>query len=169
MNKQYTMLTRTALLLSLTLLFQSLRFIIPIPAFLSTFLIGSLVNACLLIATETIGVRSAFIIGFLAPIIAYMQQLLPLPILILPVALGNAIYIAVFFVGRNYPYLRVGSAAVSKSIFMYFSFSWLFSFIAIPAKVAASILFIMSWPQVITGLVGGILTILITRRLSLHL
>ena len=169
MNKQYAVLTRTALLLSLTLLFQSLRFIIPIPAFLSTFLIGSLVNACLLIATETIGVRAAFMIGFLAPIVAYMQQLLPLPILILPVALGNGIYIAVFFVGRKYPYLRIGSAAISKSIFMYVSFSWLFSFIAIPATVATSILFIMSWPQLITGAVGGILTILITRRLSLYL
>lgn len=168
MNKQYKILTRTALLLALTLVFQSLRFIIPIPVFSSTFLIGSLVNACLLVAVETVGFKPALLIVTLAPIVAYFQQLLPLPIFIIPVALGNAIYIGVFFVSeKSNPWLRIGIAALSKMVFMYAAFSWLLTLIAIPAKLATGLMLVMSWPQFVTGVVGGILASIIKKRLQL--
>ncbi|WP_378956383.1 hypothetical protein [Pelosinus sp. sgz500959] len=160
-------LTRAALLLALTLTFQSLRYFVPIPIFLSTFLIGSLVNACLLVALEMIGPKPALAIGFIAPVIAYFQQLLPLPIMILPVALGNAIYIGVFFSGvRWQSWLRIGVAGLSKAVFMYGAFSWLLMLIAIPAKLASSLLFVMSWPQFVTGVVGGLLASIVKKRLQ---
>lgn len=168
MNNKYTLLTRTALLLAFTLVFQSLRFIIPIPAFLSTFLIGSLVNACLLVAVETVGVQPALLIGIIAPIVAFFQQLLPLPIFIIPVALGNAVYIGVFSIGRKWnSWLRIGIATSGKTVFMYAAFSWLLTLIAIPAKLATGLLLVMSWPQLVTGVVGGILAGIIKKRLQL--
>lgn len=168
MNKKYTILTRTALLLALALVFQSLRLIIPIPVFLSTFVIGSLVNACLLVAVETVGVKPALMIVSITPIVAYFQQLLPLPIFIIPVALGNAIYIGIFWVGKRWQsWLRIGAAALSKGVFMYAAFSWLLTLIAIPAKVATGLMLVMSWPQVVTGVVGGILASIIRKRLQM--
>ena len=170
MNKKYTILTRTALLLALTLVFQSLRFIIPIPVFLSTLLIGSLVNACLLVAVEAVGVQFALIITIIAPIVAYFQQLLPLPIFIIPVALGNAIYIGIFRLGKGWSsWLRIGIAASSKMVFMYAAFSWLLTLITIPVKLAIGLMLVMSWPQFITGVVGGILASIIKKRLQLLL
>lgn len=168
MKNNYTILTRTALLLALTLAFQSLRFIIPIPVFLSTFLIGSLVNACLLVAVETVGAQPTLLIVLVAPIVAYFQQLLPLPIFIIPVALGNAIYIGIFSIGKKWnSWLRIGGAALSKMVFMYVTFSWLLTLIAIPVKLAAGLLLVMSWPQLVTGVVGGILAGIINKRLQL--
>jgi len=168
MNKRSTILTRTALLLALALVFQSLRFMIPIPIFLSTFLIGSLVNACLLIAVDTVGVQSALLIALVMPIVAYFQQLLPLPIFIIPVALGNAIYIGMFAIGKKWNWwLQLGVAASSKMVFMYATFSWLLTLIAIPAKLATGLMLVMSWPQFVTGVIGGILFSIIKKRLQL--
>jgi len=168
MNQKNTMITRAALLLALTLVFQSLRFIIPIPPFLSVFLIGSLVNACLLVAVETVGIKYAFFIACSAPIIAYFQQLLPLPILIIPVIIGNGIYILVFKIGAKWKgSLGICVAAISKSTFMYVAFTWLVTMIAIPTQMTAGLMFVMSWPQLITGVIGGMLAKVIKRKLQL--
>jgi hypothetical protein len=168
MSSKSIILTRAALLLALALLFQSLRLVIPVAPMLSTFLIGSLINACLLVAAEWVGMRPALIIVFLVPMVAYFQQVLPLPIFIIPVALGNAIFIGLFLMARRLPlWLNLSVAAVSKMIFMYVSFSWLLTLIAIPSKLAAGLLFIMSWPQFATGIIGGILASIIKKRLKL--
>lgn len=168
MKGKYNVITRAALLLALTLLFQSLRFVIPIPPFLSVFLIGSLVNSCLLIAGERVGIKYALIIGCSAPVVAYFQQLLPLPILIIPVILGNVIYILIFTIGKKWQrWIGVSLAAVSKFLFMYGAFTWLLTVIAIPTTMAASLMFVMSWPQLVTGILGGLLAGFITKRLQL--
>lgn len=168
MNAKSVILARASLLLALSLLFQSLRFVIPVPPILSMFLIGSLMNACLLVAVEWVGAGAALIISFLAPVVAYLQQLLPLPIFIIPVALGNAIYIGIFLMGRRLQFwLNLSAAAASKAIFMYVAFTWLLNLIAIPAQLAEGLLFIMSWPQFITGMIGGILAGIIKKRLKL--
>lgn len=160
------MLTRTALLLALTLLFQSLRFFIPLPPFLSTFVIGSLVNASLLIAAEKAGLWSALIIAAITPVVAYFQLLLPLPVFILPVALGNAAYICLFlFACRWGRTSGTVLATLSKTVLLYAAFTWLLTFIAIPPRLAAGIMLAMSWPQLITGAVGGLLTSLIVKRI----
>ncbi len=160
-------LTRTALLLSLTLIFQSLRFFIPVPPFLSTFIIGSLVNASLLIAAEKAGLWPAVIIASIAPVVAYFQQLLPLPVFIVPVALGNIAYIILFLIVLRWNrLLSIVSATIGKSGLLYGIFAWLLTFIAIPPKLAAGIMLAMSWPQLVTGIFGGILASLAVRRIK---
>jgi hypothetical protein len=168
MNPKAAILTRAALLLALTLLFQSLRLMIPMPPFLSTILIGSLMNTCLLVATGAVGFRFTLMIVMVAPVVAYFQQVLPLPMFIVPVAVGNSIYIGLFLIGHKWRFwLRIGVIALAKAIFMYGSFTWLLTFIAIPSKVAAGLLFIMSWPQLVTGIIGGIISASIIKRLKL--
>jgi len=168
MNKQYAIITRAALLLALTLVFQSLRFIIPIPAFLSMFVIGSLVNACLAVAVETVGIKYGLVIAISTPIVAYFQQMLPLPIFIIPVALGNGVYMGGFLLGQKWKgWWGIMIAAVSKSLLLYAAFTWLLTTLAIPAKLATSLMLVMSWPQLITGIIGGMIAIIIKRRLQL--
>lgn len=160
-------ITRTALLLSLTLIFQSLRFLIPLPPFLSIFIIGSLVNASLLIAAQKAGLWPAFIIAAITPVVAYFQGQLPLPVFILPVALGNAAYIFLFLAGRQLGRIpSIVLATLGKSGLLYGIFTWLLTFIAISPKVAAGIMLAMSWPQLVTGGLGGILAYLVAQRIK---
>jgi len=161
-------ITRTALLLALTLLFQSLRLFIPIPPFLSSFIIGSLVNACLLVAAEKAGFWSGFFIAMIVPIAAYFQMMLPIPVFIIPVALGNLAYICLFlFAGKWWGRLTgITLAALGKAGLVYAAFTWLLSFIAIPTKIAAGIMLAMSWPQLVTGVVGGLLASIVVKRIQ---
>lgn len=159
--------TRTALLLALTLLFQSLRLFIPLPPFFSTWVIGSLVNACLLIALETTGFFPAAVIALIAPVVAYFQQLLPLPIFVLPVALANLLYVWLFRTGVAWGrWQGIALAALGKTVFLYAAFVWLLSFIHIGGKLAAGLLFVMSWPQLVTTTAGGVLATIIVKRLK---
>lgn len=161
-------LTRTGLLLALTLVFQSLRFLIPLPPWMSTFLIGSLVNAALLVALQALGLRSALLIACVTPVVAWLQQLLPLPVFILPVALGNSLYIWLFSrLRRAGPeWLAVGSAALGKAAFFFLAFRGLLSMLELPPALSAAILFVMGWPQLVTGLVGGFIAIYAWKRLE---
>jgi hypothetical protein len=161
------LVTRTALLLALTLLFQSLRLFIPLPPFFSTWIIGTLVNACLLITLETTGFFSAAVIAVAAPAVAYLQQLLPLPIFILPVALANLLYVWLFRTALGWRrWQAIALAALGKTVFLYAAFAWLLSFIHIGAKLAAGLLFVMSWPQLATTVAGGVVATLIVKRLN---
>ena len=161
-------LTRTGLLLALTLVFQSLRFLIPLPPWMSTFLIGSLVNAALLVALQALGLRSALLIACVTPVVAWLQQLLPLPVFILPVALGNSLYIWLFSrLRRAGPeWLAVGSAALGKAAFFFLAFRGLLSMLELPPALSTAILFVMGWPQLVTGLVGGFIAIYAWKRLE---
>ena len=164
--KNYRIFTRAALLLSLTILFQSLRLFIPMPPVFSTFLIGSLVNACLLVTVETVGLWPALMIGTAAPVVAWFQQLLPVPVFIFPVALANLVYVTIFFILRRYGrWLGLTTASAAKTLLLYMSVTWLLAFINLPPQVSAGIVFVMSWPQFITAMLGGMLSYYITKRL----
>jgi hypothetical protein len=161
-------LTRAALLLALTLLFQSLRVIIPLPAAFSTFLIGSLMNACLLVALLTVGLWPALLIAVMIPLAAYLQALLPLPVFVFPVAIGNVLYILFFkLLAANWrEWQAIAAAALGKMLWLYFSFFFLLSFLSLPAKMSAVLLMIMSWPQFVTGSIGGAVAIIIRKRMK---
>ena len=158
---------RAALLLALTLVFQSLRLVIPVPPFFTTFIIGSLVNACLLIALETAGLGAAAAIAVVAPVVAYLQGLLFLPVFIPPVALGNLIYVLLFKAGlARGRVLATLAAAAGKAAFLFAAFAWLLTLVSVPATLAAGLMFAMSWPQLVTTVAGGILATVVCRRLG---
>lgn len=163
----YRSLVRTALLLALTVMVQSLRLVIPLPFFLSTFIIGSLVNSCLLVAAVINGRNSAFLIAVAAPIIAFFQQMLPLPILIVPVAIGNILYIWLFLkLIRWRRWQCISISAIGKAAFMFGTFSGLMLLVDLPPQIAAGLIFVMSWPQLVTAAIGGVLALEITKRIQ---
>ena len=156
------------MLLALTLVFQSLRFVIPLPPWMSTFLIGSLVNLSLLLSLRLLGLGPAIFIACVTPVVAWLQQLLPLPIFILPVAVGNSLYVWLFFrLRRAGPeWIAVGCAALGKAAFFFLAFSWLLTLVALPPLLSAGLLFVMGWPQLVTGILGGMLSLWIGRKIQ---
>lgn len=163
----YRKLTRISLLLALMIVLQSLRMFVPVPPFVSMFIIGSTVNACLLVAVEVVGWKAALILAVVAPVVAYLQQVLVLPIFIIPVALANTVYVLGYqLMVRKNLYLGIGCAAILKMISLYCSVSWILSVVELPAKLAMILQMMMSWPQLVTGVMGGILCTLVVRRLG---
>lgn len=81
-------MTRTAVMLAITLVFQAIRFILPAGDYVS-YIISTLVNLALIVAASCVNVWSGLIIAVLAPIVAYFQGHAQLP-LVPPIILGNA-------------------------------------------------------------------------------
>jgi len=139
-------------LLALALLSQSLRLIIPLPNMVSMFLIGSLVGLCMLVATMRYGVVSGLIIAWATPVIAFMQAMLPFAPFVPLVAVGNTVFVVLGYLLRNQSvWLQAAVCSVAKCAVLYCSFALLFVSFAVPYPVAKAVLFMMSWPQIVTG------------------
>ena len=159
-------LNRTALLLALVIVFQSLRLYLPIPAFVSVYIIGSLVNACLLLAAATVGWKAAMVLAVAAPVVAYLQQVLPVPVLILTVAAANIAYVSGYLIlaGQN-RILAVSAATTAKFMIVYLTVAGLIQYIGISGKMAAMLTMTLGWPQWITGFGGGAIFFAVRRKL----
>lgn len=164
-------LTRTAMLLALTVLFQSLRVIIPfMPANISQYIIGSLVNLCLIVAAVTVGIKGGAIIAMLAPIIAFLQGFTPFLVLVIPIALGNlvlVIIVALLFNANIFLALIIG--AVAKFVTMYLGVVRIalpFFLPSVPPKVQAVLSIQFSWPQLLTASIGGALALIVLPLLQ---
>ena len=160
---------RAAMLLALMIALQSLRLLVPVPPFISLFIIGSAINACLLIALETTGIKAAVLLAVLAPVIAFLQQALPLPVFMVPVAVTNICYVLVYQVIATYNrWLSIGVASLTRMAVLYCSSTWAFAIVDLPDKQASILKTAMSWPQLITGIAGGLLCVSIIKRIPLN-
>jgi hypothetical protein len=165
----YRQSIRAALLLALMIVLQSLRLLIPLPPFISLFAIGSAVNACLLLAVETISTKAAVIIAGLSPFVAFFQQALPLPLFILPVAVTNMAFVVVYRMTVTHSrWLAVSLAAITRLAVLYITSSWAFRIADLPPGQASVLQAVMSWPQLITGIAGGIFCWFLLKRLTLN-
>lgn len=89
--KKTRMLVTTAALLALTVVFQYLRLLIG-TSVVSTYIIGTLVNLCLIIAAVMVGIWGGLAISVLAPVIALLQGFAN--IVMLPwIIAGNALLV----------------------------------------------------------------------------
>ncbi|GBG58525.1 hypothetical protein SPFL3102_03892 [Sporomusaceae bacterium FL31] len=159
-------MNRTALLLALMIVFQSLRLYLPIPSFVSVYIIGSMVNACLLLAASMVGWKAAFVLAVTAPVVAYLQQVLPLPVLILPVAAANLAYVTGYLVlaGQN-KVLAISMATATKFMIVYLTVIGLIQYIGITGNMAAMLTMMLGWPQWITGFGGGAIFFAVHKKL----
>lgn len=71
--KNVRALVTTAVLLALTVVFQNIRLLIGVNP-VSTYLTGTLVNTCLIIAVLMVNVFAGLSISVLAPLVALLQQ-----------------------------------------------------------------------------------------------
>lgn len=167
MNQSTTKrITRTGLLLAATLILQGLRLFIPIPPQVSMFFIGSLVNACLVLAVLCAGRRAGLVVACVTPVFAWLEGMLPFLPFIVPVAAGNCAFVMAVGALQKFRIPGLAGAALCKAAAVYGAFYGLFSFVEFPAAVRHMILLVMSWPQIVTAAAGGLLAYGIARRLS---
>lgn len=154
MNIKIKLITRTALLLALTIAFQSLRF--------GQFLTGPLVNAVLLISACAVGWPAGVIIGAATPWIALLVGILK-PVLAPAVPfimIGNALLVVVFYFLKPFnSYIAVLASAFIKFGALYIATRYLLHLN--PAVSSA-----LQFPQLITAIVGGLLALIVISALN---
>ena len=160
MKRTWTVL---AMFLAIALLVQSIRLVIPmIPGPVNMFLIGSLLNAIMVLGIWHTGSRWAVVIGGVLPWAAFLQGQLPIVWMIPVVAGGNMMYTLWTGIFRHNGLLYL--APVVKMAILYAGTLVVLHGIELPAAMIAVLLFMMSWPQLVTGMVGILLAKKMSRR-----
>lgn len=140
--------------MALTVIMQSLRLVLPMPPVVSTFIIGTLVNMMLIITSRISGFKAAALLTILLPVLAYMQGQLLLPLLIPVVIAGNMLYVVLLRQKRAFVFNYLLPPAV-KALLMYLGAYIVLSFLQLEnSALVKNILFGMSVPQFVTGLLG---------------
>ncbi len=130
-----------------------------VPLFHSQWITGPIVNAVLFISAVLLSVQSAVLIGLIPSIIALSAGLLnPLLAPMVPfIMLSNTILILVFNYSRKFGYtFGVVTAASLKFLFLFFT-STIVTGLIIKKEIASAAAAVLSWPQLITALIGGII------------
>ncbi|MBU1683940.1 iron hydrogenase [Patescibacteria group bacterium] len=130
-----------------------------VPLFNQQAITGPVVNATLFVSVALLGVQNAILVGLIPSLVALSTGLLP-PVLapMIPfIMVGNTILIMVFgyLKERNF-WLGVITASVLKFLFL-FSTSSIVINLLLKKEVATKVAMMMSWPQLLTALVGGLL------------
>ena len=129
------------------------------------FLIGSITSATFVLATWRYGWKNGLVSAWIAPVVAYLQGMLPLPPFILITALGTTAYVFVAYWLQYKPkVLLIIVAALVKAGVLFGGYSLFFSLFQFPPKIVNTMLFVSSWPQLVTSSLGIILALLITKR-----
>ncbi len=153
-------LTRTAILLAITLAFQMLGF----PQMVT----GPAVNAMLLLSGTYVGGIGAIIIGMLTPLIAFVRGILapPLAPMIPFIMLGNAILVIAYVTSRGKMgkgYAGSGIGLIVGAIAKFLALSSAVRFIvSVPPPVAKA----MQIPQLYTAILGGVVAIIVEKVLD---
>ena len=146
-NNGVKFITRTAILLALTLAVQWLR--------LPTMFTGPLVNFMLIISTSLLGNWGGALIGLFTPWIALLVGIIPAPLApAIPfIMLGNTVYCLIFGIG--FRYMRWGGwAGLVVGALLKFSIiaGAARYLLALPSPVTEVLLF----PQLVNAIIGGI-------------
>lgn len=164
-HNQKKLMVRGALLLAMAICFQGIRLLIPLPPMVGMFLIGSLVNMTLIVAVKNAGMMSALLMSCLLPIVAFFQGQLAIPIVVPVVALGNIVL--VLCCQQFWHNKLLWLAPLLKTAVLYIGTFLVLKCFVIPAPVATMILFVMSWPQIMTAVIGLILARQLMKKLPL--
>lgn len=120
---------------------------------------GPIVNAILFIAVIFLGIQNTLLIGLIPSVVALSVGFLPavLAPMVPFIMLSNAILIITFgyLKDKNY-WFGVIVASVFKFIFLFTTSSVVVSLL-LKKEIATKVATIMSWPQLITALAGGII------------
>ncbi len=160
-------LTRTALLLAVTVVFQMLRPLIPLQGVGSTLVIGSLVNTSLATSAVVVGLWGGIIISIVAPIIAFLQQHIAFVWMIPIVAAGNVVLVILYglFYKKN-KWMAIGLSSLIKAVALYLLVKAAINIVMVPEQAAKTLSLMFSWPQFLTAVVGGVLASFVLKILS---
>ena len=132
-----------------------------LPRFIhNQFITGPIINATLFLGAVTLGTGNAILVGLVPSVVALSSGLLPIPLAPMApfIMISNAILIVVFNYARK---INFGAGAIlasfTKYAFLYGTSYLVVNLIAqktIAAKAAATM---MTWPQLVTALVGAVI------------
>lgn len=157
----------TALMLALTAAFQiSGRYLTPFLGPANMFFVGTLVNACLLIAVDYAGIRGASIIAFAVPFTGLLSGA-PIPLPFVPfIGVGNFLLVLMSYLfSRKVVGITLG--AVAKFLFLFGAVAAFLSLTELPTALSGVLYFSFSWPQLVTALLGGVVYSAARRVLKL--
>ncbi len=138
------------------------------PLFHAQWLTGPIVNAMFLIAVALLGTQTAIILALLPSTIALSAGLLPavLAPMIPFIIIANTILILGFSVlGEKNYWLGILVGSLLKFLFL-----WSTSFVVInlllKKELATSVSAMMSWPQLATALLGGVIAYIFLKSIK---
>ncbi len=129
---------------------------------------GPIVNATLFVSVMLLGVQSGILVGLIPSLIALSVGLLP-PVLapMVPfIMTGNTILVITFnyLKEKNY-WLGVVAASILKFIFL-FSTSSIMIDLILKKEIASRVAMMMSWPQLLTALTGGLIAYMFLKGIK---
>ncbi len=154
MDKKTRTLTRTAILLAIALVFQFVK--------MGQLITGSGINAVLIIASQMCGLPWAAAIGLITPFMAVVLGVTP-PVMIVVVpyiVCGNVLYVL------TYSLLKKRSRIVGVGVAALLKFGLLYSVVNYFLTVKPPIKAALSFPQLLTALIGGIIALIIIKVLE---
>lgn len=158
--------------LQLSLLFSFLIFFIP--AFVhQQLLVGPIVNALLILSFLRLGKSRAFFLALIPSTVALSRGLLPLTLapMVPFIMISNCLYIEIFARFQNAKqtnnFWAILLASVAKATFLFVIAKLLMEKILV-AGLASRIAMMMSWPQLSTALLGGVMALMIDQVLKKH-
>ena len=162
-NTYLRTLARGSVLLTMAIVAQEIRLFLPLPPLLSIIVIGTMLNAIMVIAVRYASLTSAIIISAVLPLFAFMQGHVIIPLMIPVIFLGNLVLVLVCdkFWGKGIIIL----APVLKTVTLYMLSRVLLSMLGLQNKLVDAILLGMGWPQLITAILGIILAMQLEKRL----
>lgn len=156
MKRSVVFLTRTGVLLALTLAVQMMG--------MPQYATGPLVNVMLYVAVVFVSIWAGVAVGVVTPMVAFWRGILPPPLgpMIPFIAIGNAVLAIVFGLlerrGRLAAIVGVVAASVVK-------FLVLSSAVRFVVEVKPAIAKAMQTPQLFTALVGGAIALIVSEAL----
>ena len=149
-RERITFLTKLVALLSVAMI---------VPLFHQQMITGPIVNATLFVATAVLGVSGGILVGLIPSVVALSAGLLP-PVLapMIPfIMLSNTIMVLAFYFlkEKNY-WTGMITSSILKFVFLY-STSAVVINLLLQKEVASQVSLMMSWPQLLTALIGGCL------------
>ncbi len=117
-------------------------------------LLGTIVNATLFLTVIRIGLINAIFISCIPSLIALSRGMLPpQTVIILPfIIFSNIFMVSAYFLFKINTYKRIFLSAVVKMVSMTIP-------IVIGVQVGATVAFMISWPQLLTALLGGLVAL----------
>lgn len=123
------------------------------------FITGPVVNATLFIATVLLGTQAGIMVGLVPSVIALSIGLLPGPLapMVPYIMIGNAILVLAFGLLKSRSYwLAVGVASLLKFLFLFATSSVVIGLL-VQEELASSVASMLSYPQLLTAVAGGVL------------
>ncbi len=165
MNNTKVLAINRIKIINLSIFLGLLSIALVVPLFHRQNITGPIINATLFVSTAFLGAKAGILVGLIPSVVALSAGLLPsvLAPMVPFIMISNAILVLVFDALKNKNYwLRVIASSALKFIFLYATSSVVINLL-LKKEIAQQVAMMMSWPQLITAISGGIVAYLILK------